>query len=1486
MDNSKDKKKGVISPAEDKTTVYTDVDVSDQTVVNSPQPTASAAPMVTPNYPQSADMTGQTGASQTGITGTGITGTGITGATGTGSDWAQPELWSQGMHTPRIEVGAFIKGRFQLVQLLGEGGMGVVYKALDDRKREAGDRDPFVAIKIITEAFSHHPQALKALQRESRKTQKLPHKNIVAVYDFDRDGNRAFMTMELLVGHSLKEVIKANPEGLPPEHAQDIVVGICKALAFAHANNIVHSDLKPGNIFLTTDHTVKVFDFGIARAAKESVDGDGEKTLFDAGELGALTPAYASYEMLNQGVPSVQDDIYALGCITYELYAGRHPFEKVKATKAMEKGLKPVRIKEMNARQWKGLKRGLAFRKDDRTPTADEFLREITAKKSKLPWILTAVILLISLVGILIHEPAMEMYEERQQKKLKAQYVNVIQTGDMNSIKSIVEFINAWESDEAKKSFTVQKSIQGHLIEYFKLQVKEFFDPDRQRFDYGSAVGVIQVMESMFYPLEEVGDIRDNLETRKNDLLSSLTSRFNMYLKQGRILPDQKDEDVFDIMSKVAFIAPENSMLTDKRLESAYVQETEKFIKLGKLDRAQSLVKQGGNLFPDNKAMLNLSGKLDNMLQKEARKERISSLERSLPKMLSASFNSWDLTKIGAQVKLLRELRADHPMLGQINTKVQGAVKGKLVGLIRNRNWSQGEALLTAVADILDEKTQTEMQTAFDKAKGNIEIRVNRIVDQLNQAISDHRLSPPSRDSAREWLARLEKIIPGDIRVQRAHAQIAKAYLALAQKAQADLKWDKARTYLEKASQQKVSSSMQSSIETVASMIKQAEQTHIRAQRVQAEELAQAELEAIRKIQEKKEREQQVRIQTLHKEFEVALAGMSINEAGAQTVLGIMDTLSVLAPNDPLLVSGRERVAHRFFQHAQELKKSDEMEKALGTIRVGLRVIPKDKRLAQLRSDVEKQLDARKLEQRKKTLETYYHSIEALMAAPEVNDTWLKKVQSLIRKGRSLDKNVTWAKEIETRVTTLILSQATLKREQDMFAQAHALLEKTRRFDKRHPGIAVERGLLATAEKGFNERVKKEARMAEIQGLKQTLLTRAQANEVEKAKKLYIQLGKELSVEDSFLDEKALPAIGDAYLRLARKRVAKKDVAGAVQLLKVGLEFASDYAPLKAELKTLEKEAAKILSVQRGKKKEIFISLANQDKLAEAMQMFDSLKVDFSSDDAFITQVAPQALVESCLRVAQSHASRNDLANALKTIDAGLAFQPTDTRLRAALKRYKTPPSAKTKGRSCREKLAGYGRKSRAVCYDMVSDKKRGPSMIVVPGKGNMKSFAIGKYEVSIGQFNTYLKGQGASRTISGDPSLPVTGISIKEAKAYAAWLSSVTGQSYSLPTDDQWVYAATSTGDVEKGNYNCRLSKGGQIIKGHALVNIKAGGQNKWGMKNHIGNAQEFVLTSSGVSVRGGSFKDTMSKCDVSLVRSHSVNGDNITGFRVVRML
>jgi len=266
-----------------------------------------------------------------------------------------------------------VDARYVLEHRLGGGGMGVVYKALDQLMVKHHDRDPYVALKLISESLRQNEEARMMLQRECSRAQKLSHPNIVRVfhYGWDRTTDSDYLTMELLRGESLERVVRANPKGMAWARVAPAIEQLCNALEYAHSEGIVHSDIKPSNLFLTDSMALKVLDFGIA-APMRSADTASSETLLNPRRLGAVAPRYSSLEMFLGKDADPSDDVYSAACVIYELITGKHPFQGLETPRAAELNLEPEPVKLLSRAQNRVLRKALNFRRKDRTATIAE----------------------------------------------------------------------------------------------------------------------------------------------------------------------------------------------------------------------------------------------------------------------------------------------------------------------------------------------------------------------------------------------------------------------------------------------------------------------------------------------------------------------------------------------------------------------------------------------------------------------------------------------------------------------------------------------------------------------------------------------------------------------------------------------------------------------------------------------------------------------------------------------------------------------------------------------------------------------------------------------------------------------------------------------------------------------------------------------------------------------------------------------------------
>ena len=222
-------------------------------------------------------------------------------------------------------------GSFEIVGMLGRGGMGEVYRARDLRLRRE------VAIKTLPPAFAADRDRVARFEREARTASALNHPNIVSVYDIGREGDVSFIVSELVEGETLAKVLERGP--LPLRRLVEVGTQICAGLAAAHAAGVVHRDLKPGNVMLTRDGRVKILDFGLARQDHAIGVESTTATISNPGMI-VGTPGYMSPEQVRGEATDARSDIFSLGVMLYEMASGKRAFSGGSSIEVMNSILK------------------------------------------------------------------------------------------------------------------------------------------------------------------------------------------------------------------------------------------------------------------------------------------------------------------------------------------------------------------------------------------------------------------------------------------------------------------------------------------------------------------------------------------------------------------------------------------------------------------------------------------------------------------------------------------------------------------------------------------------------------------------------------------------------------------------------------------------------------------------------------------------------------------------------------------------------------------------------------------------------------------------------------------------------------------------------------------------------------------------------------------------------------------------------------------
>ncbi len=268
-----------------------------------------------------------------------------------------------------LEPGDTLSGRFEIVALVHSGGMGHIYKAVDNRRHRGGSGQIHVAIKMIRRTVAPQRDVRLALEREAARARTLSHPNIISIFDFDEHDGQFFLVMEWLEGESVNALLKrTRGKTLAPEFAWSIVEGTAAAVQHAHLHNVVHADINPSNIFVTKTDEIKLLDFGVARYLDDTGSSASKRFAW-------VTKTYASPDVLSGSLPVFADDIFSLGCVAYRLLSGEHPFGGSASLVAKHLGMEVRPVSGLAASDWGILSRALSYARSDRPATVGAFLR-------------------------------------------------------------------------------------------------------------------------------------------------------------------------------------------------------------------------------------------------------------------------------------------------------------------------------------------------------------------------------------------------------------------------------------------------------------------------------------------------------------------------------------------------------------------------------------------------------------------------------------------------------------------------------------------------------------------------------------------------------------------------------------------------------------------------------------------------------------------------------------------------------------------------------------------------------------------------------------------------------------------------------------------------------------------------------------------------------------------------------------------------------
>ena len=1025
-----------------------------------------------------------------------------------------------------IELGTRLRDRFILDEVLGSGGMGTVYKGRDLLKVEARDRNPYVAIKVLNDDFKKRDDAFIVLQREASRQQRLAHPNIVTVFDFDRTGDTIFISMELIEGTPLDTFLKADGRlrrGVPLPEALRLIEGMSSALMYAHEHGIVHADFKPSNCFVTHDGKIKVLDFGIARAVKRPDQQDGDVTVYDGASLGALTPAYASPEMVEGSAPADQrDDIYGLACVCYELLTGSHPFNRISARDARTHKLKPKKIEGLTSRQNRALAHALAFDREARTPTVREFIAELKGRTNgpslwnkKTAGIAAVVVLLFAIGG------AWYVF-----KYPVTRAIADLESGDRQRVQGAIEQIETFSPEDRVEALATARPA---VIEHYRGQVQGLLDTDQ----FASADAMLTKGLEMYPGAEELVRLQGDVKVRKDRYLSELADQYETYLAAGRLRSDQRG-DIQGVIERIRRVDPTHPLLKDPRVAGKFAEAADAAIDAGNLERARALIADGTKLAPNDDVLRNVADRLADAERQDRIMRRSAELAAQIESQLG-TLNSLDkLAPVANDLVGLHDIDPSNALLSRVGSSVRGLLGRNYEVISAIATVDEAQAFERQYGTLFEALGLNDAAVRSRARRDTLVTRRDRLVAEGGQLAAAPGTRTASGASIGTVINELRALAPGDPKLDEIVRTAVAEQQNESQRLSAERKWNEARAALNAALALGVSAELRAAIEEDLGRIDQREREAARESMVARQEAARA--------------AEQQRVATAVAQVRSALDGFSATPAGLQTLAARIGALAALDPGNAAIASTRAAAAQKVAAAANETAKAGRYDEAYALLARAAVDLPGAPGIATARTQVESlQADAAKQAQAR-AVAAAQETFRGVLQQPQpLEASWQRQAESALAALRRVAGDEAAAAGRE-QLAGVYLNEAGKFIDDKRFNVAAQLLDKAQQLTPSSAALQARRQQWTQASERYKSDRAAEELAARVEAAKGRFVNEVKAKQFDRARRTLSDLQTIASKNDPFVTREAGVMLNEAILTQAQARLNDGEIRGAWQL--------------------------------------------------------------------------------------------------------------------------------------------------------------------------------------------------------------------------------------------------------------------------------------------------------------------------------------------------
>ncbi|MBZ9613440.1 protein kinase domain-containing protein [Rheinheimera maricola] len=1141
----------------------------------------------------------------------------------TSNSWSQPFV--EDAKEIQLQVGSVIKERFKLIQFIGHGGMGDVYKAEDLRRLDAGDIESYVAIKVLNKEFREHPDSLRALQREARKTQGLAHPHIVNVYDFDRDNFHVFMTMEFMIGRPLNEVLREHKTGFDYSFAIKYVSELCDALHYAHRRGVVHSDLKPNNVFLTTNNEIKIFDFGIARAAGIATNSTQQMDTFDAGVIGALTPAYASPEMLDEeNEADVRDDIYALGCIVYEVFTGSHPFvlkgKKIPGNIAKQNGMQPGRIKGLSKRQQSAVEKCLVFDRNNRMKSVTEFKNAffnmyplVTTRK-----LISAFVGFGVITSVLIY--AVNYYSNKDINNLIA----LIESRQLNDVHA--EVSNLLKQDKAKQARVFEDSKLKIILRDY---LRDVAIEQAEREEFNHALKTLKLAAEIYSDSIEINTLESQVAAQRNarvieiyeELDSILADRESVIKNHGKIFP---------ILTSLAKVDDVNKRLENTqplfKLQEAisYAIDSGNFILAEDIAKSLILVVESRDAFDTFRPqMLAQNARIDELKLLKLNQQRVHELLKNT--VMSKDSSLENFISYQDNLKQLVTLAPDNPDVILLQDQLFELLNSRVNQLITTKDWQTATALTEKLNHLVSDSKLSAIQMEIEKQRSSYATGLTKMM----QDIQDFARNEQPEKAA--LLLRSLDVTQLDYTVIRdLNDAVATSWLLAARQGKTLNQWTNAQQFLANASELDTSAAIKQQLADEQGSIKQAQLVYAQQTKEQEERLA---LDA-------RQREIEKYVSDITDKFQQD----DFSVAELSSIRNSLDRLTEKSPGHPILETAPKQFVDKILAQLERLAIND-LNEALSFAKEANSYLGNSADINNAIADIDLRISRQQVEEKQRLLAHQEKNIiDSISVAGSLRD--FDKVKAQIREYSGVQSDQTKVNDITQKARLKLIELANVYATELRFEQANKLIKEAVEFGLSRSEAAPLFSKIEKLELAQKRQLQQQEKESQIESLTQSALAFLQVanfSGADKIKQDLVNLGG-ISNDVTRVIENAY---GKAYFKKSSESYSKLDIDSAENWLEKALQHDPENATFIATKPRYRAVSAILNARTRNptlahKLKQSAIKMFPNDSIIMSIDIETKLTSTSSTNRSTVSRNTTNAVVQQ--DIAKSVPCRPDMA--------------------------------------------------------------------------------------------------------------------------------------------------------------------------------------------------------------------------------------------------